>query len=195
MAQVQLPINLMRVLRTCLVLSAIGVFATIMMGNALVKTNDENKIIKKFIEISKNASINFEDSLLAYTEKTRETISYLLNLRPRMEEDVINFISKIEKIGQELSLNVKLETYEDPLVTKKGSKIKAEEVITYKVSFFGSSSDLYDFLSELESLPYFIKVSNVNFKNPNYMEKTEDIQPNINLTIKLYTKNNATGGS
>ena len=195
MAQVQLPINLMRILRVSLLLSIIGVFATIMMGTSLVATNTENKITRKFLEISKNAHVNFEDSLAAYTETTRETIDYLFKLRPREEEDIINFISQIEKMEQELFLNLKLETYEDPLVIKKGSKIKVDEAIIYKISFFGSSTDLHDFLNRLESLPYFIKVNNINFKDPNYMEKTEDVQPNVNLTIKLYIKKNATDGS
>lgn len=191
MAQVQLPINLIRILRICLILSIVGAFAAIVLGTSLIATNTENKITQKFLEISKNAHVNFEESLVAYTETTRETIDYLFKLRPRKEEDVINFISQIEKTGQELFLNLKLETYKDPLVAKKGSKVKVDEAITYKLSFFGSSTNLHDFLSKLESLPYFIKVNDINFKDPNYLEKTQDMQPNVNLTIKLYIKKNA----
>ncbi|MDD3861998.1 MAG: hypothetical protein PHP74_03880, partial [Candidatus Gracilibacteria bacterium] len=145
---------------------------------------------EKFLEVAKNSEINFESSLLVYTEKTRNIIGYLTKLRPSSEEDVIEFISQIEKTGQDLGLNVKLETYKDPIATAKASKKSTvkEDAIRYKLDFFGTEKDMNAFLKKVESLPYFIKVENISFKNFDYVEKTENAQPNIRLTIKLYIR-------
>jgi len=91
-----------------------------------------------------------------------------------------------------LGLDISLQTYKD--TTDKSSKKESaqKDTIIYRVEFFGSNTDLTSFLSKLEALPYFVKVSNIDFKDLNYIEKTEDTPPNINLTIDLYTRDDTT---
>lgn len=191
MAQILLPNSLRRTLKVCLVLIGIGTFAVIVMGVSLINSDLENKKITKFLEIAKNARENFENSLVIYTEKTRNIINYLMKLRPESDEDVINFISEIEKIGRDLSLNVTLETYKEPGISADDNKKQETPTIVYRISFFGSITELNGFLDAVEALPYFTKVDNINFKDLNFTERTEKTPPNINLTIKFYIKENA----
>lgn len=191
MVQAQLPNSLKRILKINLILMIIGTFAVVVLGTALVKTENDNKKIMKFLEIAKNTHVNFEDSLVVYTEKTRNIIDYLSKLRPSNEAEFVNFISEIEKIEQNLELNMKLETIqESPTDNKKMKSKEKEDVIIYNISFFGSSTDLQNFLSKLENLPCFIKIYNINFKNLNYAEQSDNTPPNVNITIKLYIKSN-----
>jgi hypothetical protein len=191
MVQALMPNSLKRILMTSLVLMIIGTFAIIAFGYGLIDTHEESNRIEKFIKIAGTSKVNFEDSLVMYTEKTRSVVGYLQELRPSSEEGYITFISQVEDIGQALGLIVKLEaTKSVESQNNKSIKAKKEDTITYNMSFFGSISDLKIFLSKLESLPYFVAVSNVSFRNLKAEEITQNSLPNINISIKLYTKNN-----
>ncbi|MBI2463616.1 hypothetical protein HYV57_01530 [Candidatus Peregrinibacteria bacterium] len=75
-----------------------------------------------------------------------------------------------------------------------GSKIKTSETsniktLNYSLSFYGSFEQMSDFLKELEKLPYFIKIENINFTDVALVKKEENIPlENVNIKIKLYIK-------
>lgn len=189
MVQVQLPNKVDRILKVCLLLTSIGTFAVIAIGIALVSVKNDNKKIEEFLEVGKNTHVDFENSLLMYTEKTRNTIDYLLKLRPSNDEEVINFISQIEQIGQDLHLDIELSALGELIESKnKKANKNNDETISYKISFFGSVDDLNKFMVRLESLPYFIRVDRADFRDMSTTEKTHEIQPNIGVIIKLYIK-------
>jgi len=193
MVQVQLPSNVNRILKICLILAGIGTFAVIALGVALIRVRTENKLTTRFLEVAKDTQVNFEDSLLVYTEKTRDVIGYLHELRPTRDEVITDFIPQVETIGQDLGLDIQLETYKSPLeVTNKKGKEVTENSIAYKIDFFGSASDLNSFMSSMESLSYFIKIESVDFEDLNYIEKDQNTPQNINLIIKLYIRDDTT---
>lgn len=188
MVQVQLPNSVERILKICLLLICIGSFIVIVIGIALINAQTESKKTEKFLEVGSTIHKDFESSLMMYTEKARNTIDFLFSLRPRNEEDVIKFISEIEKIGQESSLNLQLSTYGEVMKTKSKKKNKGAEYISYQILFFGSTDDLNKFLGRLEAIPYFIKVESITYQDLTTIEKTENTMPNINIIIQLYTK-------
>jgi hypothetical protein len=190
MVQAQMPNSLKRILMTCLVLMIIGTFAAVSFGFSMVDISEENNDISKFLEVAQTSRVNFEDSLVMYTEKTRTVVGYLEKLRPANEEEYIKFISQVEDIGQALGLRVSLEASKSLANTNKKAEATPEDTITYNMSFFGSITDLKAFLSKLEELPYFVKVSNSSFRTLRPEEITQNTPPNINITIKLYIKNN-----
>jgi len=53
---------------------------------------------------------------------------------------------------------------------------------------YGSFRDLQAFLEELEALPYYIKVSSIQFVDLNGSEDNDKKVPNLNIKIKLYVK-------
>lgn len=190
MVPAQLKNSLMGILKICCILIGISTFTAIVMGISLVNERKENQKMVRFLEVASTTGTNFEDSLAVYTEKARNITDYLLGLRPANEAGFVKFISEVEKIGQDLSLNIKIKTSEETIDPKKKTKVVEPKHILYNLSFFGSYSDLMSFLIQLENMQYFIKVDNVSFENPNSMETTQQKEgsPNINIAIKLYTK-------
>jgi len=191
MDQVQLKTSVLRILKVNAVLIGVAAFTVVVMGISFMKTHDTNHEMRKFLEVAANIDSNFEDSLSIYTDYIENIINYLLKLRPVNETEFVAFISEVERLGQSLSLNIEIETLEEQSPQK--SKSKKEEgsspTLTYRVSFFGSMVDASNFISKLESMPYFVRVEALNFKTPDYSEKNEQtIQPNVNITIKLYVK-------
>jgi len=188
MDSAQFKSSLTGILKTCCVLIGISAFTVIVMGISLVNERKENQKMVKFLEVASTTGKNFEDSLSVYTEKARNISYYLLGLRPVNESGFVKFISEVEKIGQDLSLNIKIKTSEETIDPKK--KISEMPHLLYKLSFFGSYTDLMQFLIKLEGMPYFIKVDNISFQNPNTVETAElkEIAQNINISIKLYIK-------
>lgn len=154
----------------------------LILGHSAAAIHEDVKELNEFLMISKDAKPNFEQSLKLYTDNTKEVIEYLLSLRPNEEEEFIGFIGKVEEIGQSLSLNINLESVEP--AGKTDLTETPEKTLTYKISFYGSTTNLNEFLKALESLPYFIKIENIIFKSFQY----EKNLPNIELTLKLYIK-------
>ncbi|MFA6992280.1 MAG: hypothetical protein WC269_03300 [Candidatus Gracilibacteria bacterium] len=187
MAQAPQPSSIKRVLKTSLVLISIGTFAVILMGFSVLQTSRENKKTMKFLEIAKDAQPNFETSLVLYTEKTQDVITHLLELRPENESKYIEFISEVEKIGQDLSLNIKIDSYQDTISKNKIDTSK-QKTLNYQITFFGSITNLNQFLSKLEGLQYLIKVDTIDFTDLSLIEKDENTPPNVKIKIKLYTK-------
>lgn len=176
-----------RVLKVCLILSGISVFTAIIMGSSTVSVWQEITNNQSFIKVAKEMRPNFEESLSLYTGNTQKIIDYLLALRPATEEEFITFISRIEDLGQELSLNLNIKSMDSP----------NESSIAYQVSFYGSIRDMKLFIRKLDDMPYYIEVSEIKYLNPAFVEESDEEKssntPNISLVIKLFIKNqNAT---
>lgn len=187
-----------RVLKVCLILSGIAAFTAILMGRSTVTIQQETKNNQSFIKVAKEMRPNFEESLSLYTGNTQKIVDYLLALRPSTEEEFITFISKIENLGQDLSLNLNIKSVETTTSSRKKSVAESPTAIAYQISFYGSISDMKGFIKGLENLPYYIEVSEIRYSNPAFgendlEEKKSSSTPNISLVIKLFTKNlNAT---
>lgn len=153
----------------------------LILGNSLKTLNLDLEILEKFLENAEMVKPNFEESLNLYTQGTEASIAYVDTLRPDTESEYIQFISSIEAIGQNLSLQLGLESL-DP---EKG-KI---ETLGYRVRFFGGQVDLISFLEALEALPYYIRVDSVEYESLEMLSRSsQDIPTNIVLTIQLYVK-------
>ncbi len=183
MAQAEIPNNIKRILKTSAVLIFISTFLVVFVGGALARVHNEVKTLEAFMENAKDTQPNFEKSLELYTDQTKSIIEYLLNLRPASKEEYIKFIGEVEAIGQDLSLNIDLTSIEnnDPKATLQDS-------IDYSIKFYGSESNMVEFLKELEMLPYFIKITEATYDSPKFQEDEEKARENVNIKIKLYIK-------
>lgn len=184
----QIPDKLKRAIKVSLLLSAISSFIVFSIGWGTMKMNTDIKVLSRFLVNAENAQPNFEKSLILYTEKTKDIIVYLLQLRPGKKEEYVNFISQIEKIGQDLNLNLNLES-----VTTSKSEITAEgeDTIDYNMSFYGSETDVITLLRKLEQLPYFVKIDEIGYKDIKKLSDEEKKLPNVFIRIRLYIKQQA----
>lgn len=174
-----LPNPVQRILNITLLFSLLGAFAVFMMGHSVGIINEEVKALKNFIEISKDVQPNFEQSLVAYTQETQHLIAFLLALRPDSEAEVITFISTVEGIGQELHLDLSLESVD-------ADEKNEENTLSYQIGFYGTYEQLNDFLTALEELPYFIRVRELEFQT--FEAGNTKNNPNIHLTLDLYVQ-------
>lgn len=167
-----------------MLLILVGTFATLVLGQAVRNTHRDIKTLQAFMVSAENVQPNFERSLTVYTQETQHVIDFLISVRPDTEQEYITFIANVEEIGQELSLNIDLESRE-ALVAADSN----ENTLDYVIQFYGSYSNLTDFLSELEALPYFIKVDQVDFSEPDFRGDSDgNVLPNISIKIKLYVQ-------
>lgn len=174
-----------KILEISILLMFVSTFIVFVIGSSIRSISKEVKFLNGFILSSQDIQPNFERSLQLYTANTKEAISYVHSLRPATELDYIEFISLVEDIGQQLFLNINLQLIEDSgVATADRSK-----TLNYEISFFGSRGDMIDFLSELEALPYYIRVDEVKFQSLTSLFTSEERAfPNVNLTIQLYVK-------
>jgi Tfp pilus assembly protein PilO len=161
------------------VLILLSSFIVILLGASAAKINNDIKKMKVFLANAEGVQPNFEKSLEIYTQKTEETIQYLLKLRPGTKEEYVEFISRVENIGEKLSLDIDLQSIVDG---------EDKNTIGYSISFYGSFENLKNFLTELESLPYYIKIGNIEYRNPKFLDEEEKEVSNINLETQLYIK-------
>ena len=179
MTQTPLPNLVQRILNITLLFSLISAFTIFVMGHSVYTMNEEVKVLKNFIEISKDVQPNFEQSLVAYTQDTEHLIEFLLALRPDSEAEVITFISTVEGIGQTLHLDLNLESVD-------ANEESEENTLSYQLEFYGTREQLNDFLSALEDLPYFIRIYELEFRTFNPSDT--DSSSNIRLTLDLYVQ-------
>ncbi len=176
-----------RILSLTFVLILISAFVVIFMGTSSANLNKEIKQLNAFVGSARNLQSNFEQSLQMYTESTQEIISYLSSLRPDSEEDFINFISAIETIEQRLGFSLNLKSLNH--VSETLSVESPEKTLDYSISFYGNLKDLNEILTELQQLPYYIRIDQINFVDLEFLTKKEEKQDgNISLVIKLYIK-------
>lgn len=155
-----------------------GVFlvTNIVIGYALNGIHDDIKETQHFLDLAKDVKPNFERSLTLYTEGAEDAILNVKTLRPDSETEYIKFISSVEEIGDELSLDLELES-----LGKTAEKSGFGNTLNYKIRFYGGQNEMLKFLTELEALPYYLRVDTLHFE-------TLELVKNIDLTVSLYVQ-------
>ncbi len=181
--QIPAPSNtLQKIFNVCLVLMAFFFLANIVLGTSLKTITRDIRELEIFLSSAEMVRPNFEESLNLYTEGTAQAIEYVDTLRPDSETEYIEFISSVEAVAQNLSLNIDLESLEEEKPDGLGAALR------YRVEFFGGQNDLMSFLKELEALPYYIRVDELRYESFEALQVGEDSAPNVILTIELYVK-------
>lgn len=178
-----LEVSIKRVINFSLLMIILGSFSIFLVGSSSLAIKSDIDKGESFIKTAEEMRPNFEDSLLLYTGNTQKIIDFLLKLRPRTEEDFIAFITSLETVGRELSLNLEIKTVE--------SKDKAKDRIAYNISFYGSLEDLKSFVKALDGIPYYVKISNLKYTNPIVEDGNDDTSmktPNVLIELQLFTK-------
>lgn len=173
------------VLKVATLLIFIGTSATLILGTALNSVNAEQKTLTQFLASAENLRTDFEQSLIMYTESTKEDISFLHSLRPNTEIEYIAFIDSVEDLAKELSININLESISQEKTSTTNIQSNS---LDYEISFYGSKKQLFDLLEGLESMPYYVHVLNIDYTSLSSMDEDSKNTPNINLVIKLYVK-------
>lgn len=173
--------KLQKIFNICLVLMIFFFFGNIILGSSLKVLDRDIAILTQFLTNAELVKPNFEESLNLYTKGIQESIAYVDTLRPDTESEYIQFISSIETIAQNLSLNFELESL--------GVAEEKDETLNYRIRFFGGQVELFNFLEALEALPYYIRVDSVQYESLEMLSRTnKDTPTNLVLTIKLYVK-------
>jgi len=182
-----------RILSVCLILVSLGAVASFAMGYTSSTISREIKENENYIVIAKEVQPDFEESLSLYTGETQKIIAYLLRLRPESEEGYITFLTALEGVGSKLKLKLDIKSLESGPVNPKATP-EPSDSLDYDISFYGNFKNLLAFVEELEALPYYIKISNIRFVDPNGdgngsgNGSNSKKLPNLNLKIKLYVK-------
>lgn len=181
----QMPDKLKQSMKLSVLLISLSSAIIIIMGIGSMSINYDLTKLNMFLVHAADAQPNFEKNLIIYTEKTRDIITFLLNIRPENKEEYVQFISQIENVGNELKLNLDLESSKN---TKLDKEMELEKTLNYNIKFYGSIDDLSVFLRKIEALPYFIRIDNIKFSNPKYLSDKEKTTPNVSIKLKLYVK-------
>ncbi len=181
MPQTPIPSIIQRILNFSLILIFLSTFVVLVIGTATRDIRMEVQTLNDFVEQTDTLQENFERSLSMYTDEPRRIIDFVLELRPAAEAEYIAFIGAVEEIGIAQDLNLDLQS-----IDSEDSSL--ESVLGYEVKFYGDKTDLIEFISELEHMPYYIRVDSINYKSLDLVE--EDTPPNVNLIIHLYVREN-----
>lgn len=177
--------GIQRLLKLSAVLIFLGTTIVVIFGYSIKKVNSEIKDVQKFVDSSSNLQVNFEKSLQIYVEQTKEITKFLLAIRPSNEEGYIKFISEVEQVGKDLSLDLNLQ-YLNP--KSKTATVNAK-TLDYQVTFYGNQSDLMKFLDSIEKLHYYVNIKDISFENPSLISEEETANKgNIKIIISLYIK-------
>lgn len=156
----------------------LSAFITTALGYSVHNIHHENVHLKKFLSMASTVQSDFEQSLIMYTQNTQEAIEFVNTLRPDTEAEFIDFIGTLENLGQIQNLDLNLRTLD-------GTK----ETLEFAVDFYGSKKKMVDFIQGIESLPYYIRIKNIHYKDLAYVSNaSESLEPNIQLTLALYVK-------
>lgn len=191
--QLESPGILKRILMLSLVLTIIGIVTTFVMGITSLATNNDIKNNEYFISVAKDVQPNFEDSLVLYTGETQKIIDFLLSLRPASKEGYIAFLEVLENLGSNLSLRLDIKSIDSISESEKKAAKEPSKTLEYGISFYGSLKNLKSLLKGLVELPYYIKVAEVRYSDPNGNgdgdgdENGHKLQ-NTYVRIKLYVK-------
>jgi len=189
------PGILKRILALSLILTVIGTVTTFVMGITSLATNNDIKSNEYFISVAKDVQPNFEDSLVLYTGETQKIIDFLLSLRPASEEGYITFLTALEELGNKLSLHLDIKSISSISETEKKAAKEPSKTLEYGISFYGSLKNLKSLLKGIVELPYYVKVAEVRYSDPNGNgdgdENGDDNGHKLQNTyvrIKLYVK-------
>lgn len=161
------PGVLKRILMLSLVLTVIGTVATFAMGMTSVTTNNDIKSNEYFISVAKDVQPNFEDSLVLYTGGTQKIIDFLLSLRPANEEGYITFLTALEELGNKLSLHLDIKSISSVSESEKKAAKEPSKTLEYGISFYGSLKNLKSLLKGFAELPYYVKIAEIRYSDPN----------------------------
>jgi len=187
------PGILKRVLALSLILTVIGTVTTFAMGLTALSTNDDIKTNEYFISVAKDVQPNFEDSLVLYTGETQKIIDFLLSLRPASEEGYITFLTALEELGNKLSLRLDIKSINSVSENEKRAAKEPSKTLEYGISFYGSLKNLKSLLKGIAELPYYVKVAEVRYSDPNgngdgsENDNKHKLQ-NTYVRVKLYVK-------
>ena len=142
----QSPVFAKKILSVSLILIVIATVGVLTMGLAALSASREIKEHEYFVSVAKEVRPNFEDSLVFYTGDTQTIIGFLLSLRPNTEEEYITFITALEALGNDLSLNLDIRSVE---IDGEDSQTSPEpsNTLDYDVNFYGSFRDLKAFVN------------------------------------------------
>lgn len=188
------PGILKRILALSLVLTVIGAVTTFVMGITSLAVNNSIKSDEYFIFVAKDIQPNFEDSLILYTGETQKIINFLLSLRPASEEGYITFLTALEDLGNKLSLRLNIKSISSVSESEKKAAKEPSKTLEYGISFYGSLNNLKSLLKGITELPYYVKVAEVRYSDPNGAVNgdTENGDSrrlqNVYVRIKLYIK-------
>lgn len=176
-----------KIISTCLALIFLSTAAVIVIGFSIKSINTEKSQLQMFLTNQDDVKINFEKSLEIYTGETKEAVFILLELRPETEGELVRVISEIEKIGQDLRINIDLKSMES--MFQKSEDTMEIDYIEYSVSFYGTMNDLQNLLRELEQLLNYTQVEDIEFEETKFLDPEQlDENPNIKIRLKLYIK-------
>ncbi|MDP2643001.1 MAG: hypothetical protein Q8P62_04120 [Candidatus Peregrinibacteria bacterium] len=180
-----------RIIHLCLIFVILGFFGTSIIGMSSLSIKTDISENKSFIKVAEEMRPNFEDSLLLYTGNTQKVIDFLLKLRPQTEEEFITFITTLESLGKELSLNLDIRTIDDKDQPTDKTKSKNDS-ITYNINFYGDIKDMQSFVTALDKIPYYVKISNIKYQNLSLKDGAQDKKlnelTNISIEIQLFIK-------
>lgn len=167
------------------VLIFISSFIMLAIGYALEKVHEENLVLKAFLDDAQNIQVDFENSLSMYTESIQSNLNYLSSLRPQNESGYIEFITRVEDIALSYGLSLEVQTLDkSKVVDSTGSNY-----VDYHLSFYSNADQLWSFTKSLEALPYFVRVSDLDFVSLEKATSKNDFSvPNVTLTLRLYVK-------
>lgn len=175
--------HITKVFNVCVILMGFFFAAAVILGISNKKMEMDIEVFEIYLDKAANVKPNFEESLSLYTQGTQEEIDYVQTLRPDSEEKYIDFISSLEGIGQEMGLEVSLESLDSDKPDNLGSTLR------YELGFFGSESELLIFLEKLEALPYYIRVEGLQFESLDTLNPSKlSLNENIRITLSLYVR-------
>lgn len=170
--------------RICAVLLLISAAMVGIMGYSAIAIHREVETTRIFLDKAQGIQPNFESSLQRYTENLEDAIHMIHSIRPSTELEYIQVISRIEDMAQDLGLDASLKTINPTKAVQGKSK-----TLTYEIEFFAGREQLIAFIKGLENLPYYFRITGLEYKDISASEDAEDYEkPNINLTLQLYVK-------
>lgn len=155
------------------------------IGYALQSVHRENVVLQAFLDDAQNIQVDFENSLSVYTESIQTSLDYLSSLRPQNESGYITFITQVEDIAQDYDLQLNIQTSDKALKPDSTGSF----YVDYQLSFNSNADQLWSFVKNLEELPYFVRVVELDFSSLERATLESDYSiPNVSLTIRLYVK-------
>lgn len=173
-----MPEGTKRILAVSLVLILTSSMVIIVLGQSMKNVHGEIRRLDHFLTNAEGIQVNFEQSLQVYTERTKDITDHLLSLRPETEQEFIRFISDIESLGEEMGLDLSLQSIG-----------RGDRTLDYEISFEGDLEKTKEFAKELEKMNYLIRIDEVDFTNPViYAAQRGATGGNVRIRIKLHIK-------
>jgi hypothetical protein len=178
-----LPNPIKRLFIVGTVLLFISTAVILILSRSILHLRKDIQFEEQFIASAEMVQPNFERSLNAYTDDTKQTIEYVLELRPESESELIHFINEIETIGEQLNLNIDLES-----LSKEKTPGDPSATLSYELNFYGNYEQSIAFLEALEAMTYYVRILSFEFSDPSLSDDTSILIPNVSLTFQLYVR-------